>query len=232
MPIEIESDKPEIKIADLTINSPAELESEVLAGENGFEQSEIDSGKKVQNTKLAPQMTLHGVLLEIYGIGVLIVGESGIGKSECALDLITRGHSLVSDDAVCIKKIGSRLEGCSPELTFEHIEIRGLGILNIRDLFGVSSVKKYKSVALCIELKKWKDVEEIERVGLEMRQVNIFGINLPKVVLPVGSGRNLSTLVETAVRVHLLQLSGDNAAQKLIEKHTAKLSENFERKCK
>jgi len=177
--------------------------------------------------RLAPQITLHGVLLGIYDIGVLIIGESGIGKSECALDLITRGHSLVSDDAVCIKKIGSRLEGQSPELTFEHIEIRGLGILNIRDLFGVSSIRKCKSIALCIELKKWQDVEEIERIGLEMQQEDIFGIKLPKVVLPVSSGRNLSTLVETAVRVHLLRASGYNAAQKLIEKHTAKLGENI-----
>jgi len=177
--------------------------------------------------RLAPQITLHGVLLGIYDIGVLIIGESGIGKSECALDLITRGHSLVSDDAVCIKKIGSRLEGQSPELTFEHIEIRGLGILNIRDLFGVSSIRKCKSIALCIELKKWEDVEEIERIGLEIQQEIIFGIKLPKVVLPVSSGRNLSTLVETAVRVHLLRASGYNAAQKLIEKHTAKLGENI-----
>ena len=177
--------------------------------------------------RLAPQITLHGVLLGIYDIGVLIIGESGIGKSECALDLITRGHSLVSDDAVCIKKIGSRLEGQSPELTFEHIEIRGLGILNIRDLFGVSSVRKCKSIVLCIELKKWQDVKEIERIGLEMQQEDIFGIKLPKVVLPVSSGRNLSTLVETAVRVHLLRASGYNAAQKLIVKHTAKLGENI-----
>lgn len=177
--------------------------------------------------KLAPQMTIHGAFLGIYGVGVLITGESGIGKSECALDLITRGHSLISDDAVCIKKVGIRLEGQSPELIFEHIEIRGLGILNIRDLFGVSSVTKCKSIALCIELKKWDDVDEIERIGLEMRQEDIFGIKLPKVVLPVSSGRNLSTLVETAVRVHLLRDSGYNAAQKIIEKHTAKLGEKF-----
>lgn len=176
--------------------------------------------------KLAPHITLHGVLLGMYGVGVLMTGESGIGKSECALDLITRGHSLVSDDAVYIKKIGNGLEGRSPELIYEHIEIRGLGILNIRDLFGVSSVRKCKSVELCIELKKWNEVEEIERIGLEMREENIFGIKLPKVVLPVSSGRNLSTLIETAVRVHLLRGFGYDAAQKLIEKHTAKLSDN------
>jgi HPr kinase/phosphorylase len=175
---------------------------------------------------LAPHITLHGVLLGMHDIGVLILGESGIGKSECALDLISRGHRLISDDSVCIKKIGKRLEGTSPELTFEHIEIRGLGILNIRDLFGVSAVGKCKPIELCIELKKWKQDDEIERIGLEMCEEDIFGVKIPKVVLPVSSGRNLSTLVETAVRVHLLRRAGFDAAQKLIEKHTASLSAN------
>ena len=170
--------------------------------------------------QLAPQMTIHGVLLGMYDIGVLIVGDSGIGKSECALDLISRGHLFVSDDAVNIRKIGKRLEGQSPNLTFEYIEIRGLGILNIRDLFGVSAVGKSKQIELCVELKKWSDVEEIERVGLEMKEEKIFGVKLPKVVLPVSSGRNLSTLVETAVRVHLLRRAGYDGARTLIEKHS------------
>ena len=175
--------------------------------------------------KLAPHITIHGVLLGMYGVGVLITGDSGIGKSECALDLITRGHSLISDDSVHIKKVGNRLEGSAPELTYEHIEIRGLGILNIRDLFGVSAVGKCKSIELCIELKRWSDVEEIERIGLDMQEESIFDVKLPKVILPVSSGRNLSTLVETAVRVHLLRGHGYDAARKLIEKHTLKLSE-------
>ena len=170
--------------------------------------------------QLAPQTTIHGVLLGMYDIGVLITGVSGIGKSECALDLIARGHLFISDDTVNIKKIGRRLEGKSPEITFEYIEIRGLGILNIRDLFGVSAIGKTKQIELCIELKKWNEVEEIERVGLEMKEEKIFGIKLPKVVLPVSSGRNLSTLVETAVRVHLLRRAGYDGAQKLIEKHS------------
>ena len=173
---------------------------------------------------LAPQLTIHGALLEIYGVGVLITGDSGIGKSECALDLITRGHRLISDDAVCIKKIGSNLEGRSPDLIREHIEIRGLGILNVRELFGVTSVGKCKQIELCIELKKWSEAGEIERLGLEMREQDVFGVKIPKVVLPVSSGRNLSTLVETAVRVHLLRIAGYDAAQRLIEKHQAKIA--------
>ena len=173
---------------------------------------------------LAPQITLHGVLMSIYGLGVLILGSSGIGKSECALDLITRGHRLVSDDSVVIRKIGERLEGTSPELTFEHLEIRGLGIINIRDLFGVSAIGKSKQIELLIEFERWNASLDIERLGLETREIEILGVKTNKFVLPVSAGRNLSTLVETAVRVHLVGTAGINAAQKLIEKHTALLA--------
>lgn len=174
---------------------------------------------------LAPQKTIHGVLVGMFGIGVLILGESGIGKSECALDLITRGHNLIADDAIEIKKIGSRLQGTSPELVREHLEIRGLGIVNIRDLFGASAIgKEKKQIDVCIELKKWTDGGEIERLGLDAAEEDIFGAKIPKFVLPVGSGRNISTLVETAIRVHLLRIKGIDAARKLIEKHTLQLS--------
>lgn len=174
---------------------------------------------------LAPQTSIHGVLLGMYGLGVLLMGESGIGKSECALDLIVRGHSLISDDIVLVKRIGDKLEGTSPELTFEHLEIRGLGIINVRDLFGVSAIgKQKKNIDLCIELRKWDEAEEIDRLGLETKQQEVFGVKIAKFVLPVSSGRNISTLVETAIRVHLLRISGYDAAQKLIEKHTKMLS--------
>ncbi|HSK73209.1 MAG TPA: HPr(Ser) kinase/phosphatase [Pyrinomonadaceae bacterium] len=173
---------------------------------------------------LAPQTTIHGVLMGMYGLGILILGESGIGKSECALDLITRRHRLISDDTVIVKKIGDDLIGSSHDLTAEHLEIRGLGILNVRDLFGVSAVGRSKRINLCIELKKWSEVLEVERLGIEMRQEEILEVKIPKFVLPVSSGRNLSTLVETAVRVYLLKVSGYDAAQKLIEKHTAAIS--------
>lgn len=123
---------------------------------------------------LAPQTVLHSVLLGMYGTGVLFIGESGIGKSECALDLITRGHRLISDDTVIIKKIGDKLIGESPEMTAEHIEIRGLGIINIKDLFGVSAVGKTQQIDLCIELKKWSDVQEVERLGLDTKEENIL----------------------------------------------------------
>jgi HPr kinase/phosphorylase len=150
----------------------------------------------------------------------MTLGDSGIGKSECALDLITRGHRLISDDIVLIKRIGDKLEGKSPELTFEHLEIRGLGILNIRDLFGVSAIGKEKDINVCIELKRWGEVEEIDRLGLEEFYEEIFGIKVPKFILPVSSGRNLSTLVETAIRLHLLKINGYDAARQLIDRHS------------
>lgn len=174
--------------------------------------------------ELAPQITFHGVLLSMYGMGVLIMGESGIGKSECALDLISQGHRLISDDSVLVKKIGNHVEGEAPELTFEHLEIHGLGIINIRDLFGVSSIGQRKKIELCIELKKWGEFEEIERIGLEMGEHDVFGIKIAKFVLPVSPGRNLATLVATAVRVYLLRRGGYDAAQKLVDKHTAMVS--------
>ena len=176
---------------------------------------------KLLSDVLAPRITIHGVFMGIYGIGILITGESGIGKSECALDLIVRGHRLISDDAVLIKKIDDKLQGSSPQLTHEHLEIRGLGIVNIRDLFGISAVGKHKRVNLVIEFKKWNDVLKVERLGLDMREEEILEVKINKFVLPVSAGRNLSTLVETAVRVHLLREVGFDAAQKLIEKHTA-----------
>lgn len=172
---------------------------------------------------LAPQTVLHSVLLGMYGTGVLFIGESGIGKSECALDLITRGHRLISDDTVIIKKIGEKLFGESPEMTHEYLEIRGLGIINIKDLFGVSAVGKTQQIDLCIELKKWNDVLEIERLGLDTKEENILGVAVPKFILPLSSGRNLSTLIETAVRIYLLKVSGYDAAKSLVEKHMAAL---------
>jgi HPr kinase/phosphorylase len=174
---------------------------------------------------LAPQISMHGVLMEIYGLGVLILGESGIGKSECALDLITHGHRLISDDQIILKKIGESLIGSSPELTREHLEIRGLGLVNVRDLFGVSAIGKPQAVELVIEVKKWNETVEVERLGLDRDEKQIFDLKITKFVLPVRAGRNLSTLIETAVRIHLLRDSGFDAAKNLIEKHTRMLNE-------
>lgn len=173
---------------------------------------------------LAPCETLHGVLIGMYGIGVLITGESGIGKSECALELIQRGHNLISDDTVIVKRIGEKIQGTSPDLTREHLEIRGLGIINVRDLFGVVAVgKRKKQIDLCVELKKWSELEEIERLGLDAKEEDVLGVKLTKFVLPVSTGRNTSTLVETAIRLYLSRLAGFDAAGDLVERHSREL---------
>ena len=169
---------------------------------------------------LAPRESRHGVLLDLYGLGVLIEGKSGVGKSECALDLIMRGHQLVSDDLVEVRRTRpGQLVGAAPELLREHMEIRGLGILNIRELFGVSAVSGPKQVGLNIRLQRWEEATEVDRLGLEERNVEILGVAVPFFVLPVSPGRNLATLVETAVRVHLMRLGGHNAAERFVERH-------------
>jgi HPr kinase/phosphorylase len=175
--------------------------------------------------ELAPRETRHGVLLDAYGLGVLIEGESGIGKSECALDLIQRGHRLVADDTVEVRRTGPELLlGAAPELLREHMEIRGLGIINIRDLFGVSAIwHGPKAVGLLIRLERWAEMREVERLGVEETKVEILGVKIPRVLLPVSPGRNVATLVETALRVHLLRLRGYNAAQAFVARHAALL---------
>lgn len=172
---------------------------------------------------LAPSMTVHGVLIGMYGIGVMLTGASGVGKSECALDLIMRGHRLIADDAILIKRIGEELEGSSPELIHGFIEIRGLGIVNIRELFGVSVMGKPSRIEVCIELRKWDEIDEVDRLGLETKEETILGTRIPKFILPVSPGRNLATLVETAVRIHLLKAMGVDSAMTLLERHGAAL---------
>ncbi|HEX8558803.1 MAG TPA: HPr(Ser) kinase/phosphatase [Pyrinomonadaceae bacterium] len=177
---------------------------------------------------LAPREQRHGVLLDLYGLGVLIEGKSGVGKSECALDLIMRGHQLVSDDLVEVRRRRpGRLVGGAPDLLREHMEIRGLGILNIRELFGVSAVSGPKQIDLNIRLERWEEATEVERLGLEERNVEILGVPVPYFVLPVSPGRNLATLVETAVRVHLMRLGGHNAAEKFVERHAGLMGGGF-----
>jgi HPr kinase/phosphorylase len=175
---------------------------------------------------LAPREVRHGVLLDAYGLGVLIEGESGIGKSECALDLIVRGHRLVSDDTVEVRRVGAeQLMGSAPELLRELMEIRGLGIINIRDLFGVSAIwNGAKSIGLSVRLERWREMKEVDRLGIDEHTVEILGVKVPQVLLPVSPGRNLATLVETALRVHLLRVRGYNAARDFVARHAALLA--------
>jgi HPr kinase/phosphorylase len=165
--------------------------------------------------RLAPHVVIHGVLLDIYGLGVLLLGDSGVGKSECALDLVVRGHRLVSDDVVEIRRRGGELWGNGPELTRYHMELRGLGIINVKDLFGVAAVQLSKPVEFVIYLDPWKAGKKYDRLGLDEQSYEILGIDLPYVEMPVGPGRNLSVLIEVAARNHLLKLEGFHPARQL-----------------
>jgi HPr kinase/phosphorylase len=162
--------------------------------------------------RLALRLHLHSVLMDVFGLGVLITGESGIGKSECALDLIDRGHRLVADDVVELKRMSDALEGSSPELTRYHMELRGLGVINIKDLYGVSSIRISTRIELVVNLERWEAGSEYERLGLKDQTLAILGLSLPLVRMPVAPGRNLAILVEVAARDRLLKAGGYNAA--------------------
>ena len=170
----------------------------------------------------ASTTTLHGDLVDVYGIGVLLLGESGTGKSECALDLVTRGHRLVADDVVEVLRDGeSLLIGWGPARIRHHMEIRGLGIINIRDLFGVAAIRFRKRIELVVLLEAWRPEEEYDRLGLEHTPYPILGVEIPMLKIPVSAGRNIAILVEVAARNHLLKLMGVHAARAL----TAKLAQ-------
>ena len=175
--------------------------------------------------RLLPTSTLHGVLLDILGIGVLLQGKSGVGKSECALELILRGHRLVADDIIKVRfKLPSVIFGEGMDLLHYHMEIRGLGILNIKHLFGVAAIRERKKIDLVVELVKWEDDKEYDRLGVEELTFNIHGVELPFVRIPVGPGRNIGTIVEVAARNQILKEMGYHSArefQELLEKRMA-----------
>jgi HPr kinase/phosphorylase len=176
---------------------------------------------------LAPQQTVHGVLVDVHGMGVLLIGESGIGKSECALDLITRGHRLVADDAVQISRLPSgRLVGRASNLIRYHMELRGIGIINIKHLFGVSAVRASQDVELVITLERWKPGEQYDRLGLSQETHEILGEKRPLMRLPVASGRNLAILIEIAARNELLKTQGYDAAREFTERVDAEIARN------
>ena len=173
--------------------------------------------------RLAPREAMHGVLLDILGLGVFIVGDSGIGKSECALDLIVRGHRLVADDVVEIRcRAQSFLVGTCPEPTRHHIEIRGLGLLNVTELFGVSATRSSKRVELILRLERWETGREYDRLGLDGETEEILGV-------PVPPGRNLATLIEVAARSQVLRTRGRHAAQLLTDRLERRLAELADR---
>jgi len=164
--------------------------------------------------------TVHGVFLEVIGVGVLLSGRSGIGKSECALDLVLRGHRLVADDMIHVDKLGpATLVGRGNDLTSHNMEIRGLGIINVRDLFGATATTRMKKMELVIRIEEWDSSREYDRLGLEDETVEILGVRLPSLLIPISPGRNLATIVEVAVRNHLLKQLGVHSAREFVDRH-------------
>jgi HPr kinase/phosphorylase len=168
---------------------------------------------------LAERTMLHAVLMDIIGLGVLIIGESGIGKSECALDLIARGHRLVADDTVEIRRRSETiLVGTCPELTRHHMELRGVGIINVKELFGIASTRSSKRVELVVQLERWESGREYERLGLNDEFFDLLGLQVPLIRMPVAPGRSVAILVEVAARNQLLRARGHHAARLLADR--------------
>ena len=164
---------------------------------------------------MAPTVTRHGVLLDIYGEGVMIIGESGIGKSETAIELVKRGHRLVADDAVDIRRVSNQLLGKAPELIRHYIELRGIGVVDLQQLFGMSAVKLESQIDLVVLMEQWRDDKFYDRFGLDEETTNILGLEIPIVTIPVMPGRNLAVIVEVAAMNNRHKKYGFNAAEKL-----------------
>ena len=171
------------------------------------------------NVKLAPCISIHGVLVDVYGVGVLIMGESGIGKSEAALELIKRGHRLVTDDMVEIRKVSDdTLVGSAPDITKHFIELRGIGIVDVKSMFGVQSVRETQNIDLVITLEDWSRDREYDRLGLEEEYTEFLGNKVVCHSIPIRPGRNLAIIVESAAVNHRQKQMGYNAAQELYKR--------------
>jgi len=164
---------------------------------------------------LAPRVTKHGVLVDVFGVGVLITGESGVGKSECALELIKRGHLLVADDVVDIARVGHKLRGESPEIVRDFMELRGIGIVDIKLIFGIGAVMRKKTIDMIVHLEFWTPGKDYDRLGSKDNTMDILGVDVPVVNVPVRSGRNLAMIVEIAARNWRLKNEGYNAVSEL-----------------
>ena len=176
--------------------------------------------------RLLAQTNLHGVLVDVLGVGVLLLGKSGIGKSECALDLIIRGHRLVADDIINVRlKLPAVLFGQGNDLLHYHMEIRGLGIINIKHLFGVAAIRERKKIDLVIELVEWQDGHEYDRLGLEEKTYELLGVELPLQTIPIRQGRNITTIVEVAARNQLLKEMGYHSAVEFEERLEQRMAE-------
>ncbi len=175
---------------------------------------------KAASCPKAEEATLSGGLLCVYGVGTLIIGDSGIGKSESALELISRGHRFVSDDVVRVRRAaGGRLLGAAPALTRNFMEIRGLGIINIREIFGPRAIRRASPIDLVVRLRKWEKGLALDRLGLKVpNDKTVLGVRVPLLLIPVAPGRNIATLIEVACKVHLLRKKGYDAPREIVRR--------------
>jgi HPr kinase/phosphorylase len=187
----------------------------------------IERVSKLLEERLAPVTRIHGVLLDVLETGILLLGPSGIGKSECAIDLVLKGHRLVADDVVHVRLVPPfRLIGRGEGVIRYHTEIRGVGILSVRDLFGITAIRDEKDIELIIDLAPWEGCQPHERLGLDERTHSILGVEIPYLRIPVGPGRNIASIVELAARNHLLKRMGHHSAIHLDERLKTVLQEN------
>ena len=181
------------------------------------------------NVQIAPRITRHGVLVEVYGEGILIMGESGVGKSEAAIELLKRGHRLVADDAVEIKRVSNKtLVGSSPEIIRHFVELRGIGVIDVKEIFGIGAVKDTESIDLIIHLEPWKEGKQYDRLGMVDEYTNIMGINIPSMTVPVKIGRNIAVIIEVASMNNRQKRMGYNAAIELNNRLMKRMQEQSE----
>ncbi len=225
----------EKQIPAIVVTRKAEVPSELMQAAKEYSISILRTEESTSqfiaayistmNVMLAPFITRHGVLMEVYGEGVLILGESGVGKSETAVELVKRGHRLVADDAVEIKRVSSKtLVASSPEIIRHFIEIRGIGIIDVKKIFGMGAVKDTENVNLVVNLELWQQGKNYERLGIDKNYTNILGIDVPSVTIPVRPGRNLAIIIEIAAMNYRQQQMGYNAAEELNERLSKQLN--------
>ena len=219
------------------MNPPKDLLEEAAARNIAVYQSQLSTTRftfkaiNYLNRCLAPRVTRHGVLVDVYGVGVLITGESGVGKSEAALELVKRGHVLVADDVVDICRVSdNRLVGEAPEMVRHFMEIRGIGIIDIRAMFGVGSVLLTKAIDLVMHMEKWVEGKEYDRLGLQDDYITILGVKVPHQIMPVRPGRNMAIIIEVAARNLSLKRLGYSAAHELDRRLNEMIAKNAMKK--
>ena len=182
--------------------------------------------KPILEDAFAPRTTLHGSLADVYGVGLLFTGRSGIGKSECVLDLVERGHRLVADDVVLVARKGNDiLIGQGHELAAHHMEIRGIGLIDVKALFGIRSVRQQKRIEVVVQLEDWEKTKDPERTGLVRQETTILEVTIPKVIVPLNPGKNLTVISEVVAMAHLLRMTGVNVPERFNERLMKRLNE-------